>query len=141
MNTRFRFEFRKFSGGEGEAPLTVVAWASVVTTPEGESINDYDEHIIEFIELEKAFADFALTGGMQRGGEMHERIGGADIIGQITLSNDERIALGFGPGVEGAIVKFRVHEPILKGRIKSGELCEISIAGSGLATPVGDSDA
>jgi hypothetical protein len=67
---------------------------------------------------------------------MHEQIGGADIIGQITLSRDERIALGFGPGPEGAIVKVRVNDPDLKKRIRSGELSEMSIAGVGEATPI-----
>ena len=136
MDTSFRLELRKVSDPGGDKPLTVVAWASVITKADGTPINDYDGHVIEFAELEKAFADFAQTGGLQRGGEMHERVGVADIIGQITLSRDERVALGFGNGVEGAIVKVLVHDPVLKQRIRSGELAEMSIAGVGEAVAV-----
>lgn len=138
MDTSLRLEFRKVDDPGGEKPLTVVAWASIVTKADGTPIADYDDHIIEFAELEKAFADFAKTGGVGRGGEMHEAVGGADIIGQITLSRDERIALGFGPGPEGAIVKVRVHDADLKKRIRSGELAEMSIAGEGEAVPLAE---
>ena len=130
-NTAIRLELKKVSDPGGEKPLTVVAWASIVTKADGTPIVDHDGHLIEFTELEKAFADFAKTGGVARGGEMHERVGGADIIGQITLSRDERSALGFGVGPEGAIVKVRVHDAELKKRIRSGELSEMSIAGVG----------
>lgn len=136
MDTQVRLELRKVSDPGGDRPLTVVAWASVVTTADGTPIADYDGHVIDFAELEKAFAEFAKTGGVARGGEMHEQVGGADIVGQITLSRDERIALGFGPGPEGAIVKVLVHDPELKKRIRSGELAEMSIAGVGEAVPV-----
>ena len=52
------------------------------------------------------------------------------------MSRDERIALGFGAGPEGAIVKVRVNDPVLKSRIRSGELAEMSIAGQGEETPI-----
>ena len=131
--TSWKLDLKKVSDPGGDKPLTVVAWASVITKADGTPINDYDGHVIDFVELEKAFADFALTTGVQRGGEMHEKVGGADIIGQITLSGQEREALGFGKGIEGAVVKVRVHDPLLKQRIRSGELCEMSIAGVGEA--------
>jgi len=136
VDTSLRLELRKVSDPGGDKPLVAVAWASVVSKADGTPIADYDGHVIEFAELEKAFADFAQTGGLARGGEMHEQVGGADIIGQITLSREERIALGFGPGPEGAIVKVRVHDAELKKRIRSGELGEMSIAGAGEVVPM-----
>lgn len=137
VEKRVSLEIRKVTDpGNGDKPLTAVAWASVITKADGTPITDHDGHVILFEDLEKAFADFALTGGVGRGGEMHKAIGGADIIGQITLSRDERIALGFGPGPEGAVVKVRVLDPVLKQRVRSGELAELSIAGSATALPL-----
>jgi len=128
-NAHLNLEIRKVSDPGGEKPLTVVGWASIVEKADGTPIADFDDQIIEFADLEDAFAELGLGGGAERGGEMHDKIGGADLIGQMTLSRDERIALGFGIGPSGAVVKFRVHDSELKTRIRNGELPELSIAG------------
>lgn len=135
MHSVTKLEIRKVTDPGGDKPLTVVGWASVVTKADRTPITDYDDQVIEFDELEKSFADLMLTGGLNRGDEMHDDVGGADIIGQITVSCDERIALGLGIGPAGAIVKFRVHSPELKKRIRNGELGELSIAGTADEVP------
>ena len=135
LHTDTKLEIRKVTDPGGDKPLTVVGWASVVTKADGTPIADFDDQVIEFDELEKSFADLMLTGGARRGGEMHDKVGGADLIGQITVSREERVALGLGMGPAGAIVKFRVNDAELKDRIRSGELGELSIAGTADEVP------
>ena len=112
----------------------VTAVASVVTKADGTPITDAHGEIIRIAELEKAFIEAFASGGSDKGGEMHETDGGADIVQHFTFSRAERIALGFGPGPELGIVKIHVTDDELWKRVKAGELPELSIQGT--AVPV-----
>lgn len=122
-----RFTFLKIA----EDKRLVLAWASVVQKADGTPIVDHQGDVIEFDDLEAAFIEAFSGGGIAKGGEMHRDIGGADVVGQITLSRDERIAAGFGAGVAGALVKIRVTDDALWAKVKSGEYSELSIGGLG----------
>jgi len=108
-----------------------VAWASVVTRPDGDLIVDGDDDIILIEDLEEAFINSFMDGGLGKGGELHGHeggeIGSADVVQFFTLSKEERDALGFGNGPEGAIVKFRVNDDDLWEKIKAGYLPEVSL--------------
>ena len=121
------------------APKRIVtAWANIVENADGSPVVDAHNDIIPFDELEAAFAKAFAHGGLGRGEEQHVRFELADVIGQITLSRDERRALGFGEGPAGAIVKIRVHDDALWQRIMAGELPELSIRGRGVRHDVPD---
>ena len=121
------FKFAKID----EAKRLVTAWASVVSKADGSPIVDHQGDVIDIENLDEAFIEAFADGGFEKGGTMHETQGGADIVGQIVLSRADRVALGFGLGPEGAIVKIRVTDDALWDRVRSGELSEISIEGEG----------
>lgn len=124
---RIIFKIKKLN----EERRLVTAWASVVSDVDGKPIVDFEGDIILIEELEKAFIEAFADGGLRKGGEMHNEIGGVDIVQQFTFSSAEREALGFGKGEEGGIVKLRVNDDAIWARVKSGELSELSIAGEG----------
>lgn len=107
----------------------ITAWASKVTDDAGIPVTDSQGDLIPFDEIEKAAARFIKTGGIGRGGTMHEKVGVADIVGMIALNSEEREALGFGKGASGLVVKMYIHDDVAWARVKSGEFPELSIAG------------
>ena len=121
------FQVRKIN----EEKRLVTAWASVVTKADGTPIIDHQGDVIDIGNLEDAFIEAFADGGIAKGGEMHRNIGGADVVQHFTLSRDERTALGFGLGQEGAIVKIRVNDDSLWASVKAGRYPELSIAGEG----------
>lgn len=116
-----------------EEKRLVTAIASVVSKAGGAPIIDAQDDIIDIDDLEEAFVEAFADGGIEKGGEMHERIGGADIVQAFTFSRAERAALhkaGMGidaDGPEFGLVKFRITDDALWARVKSGELSEVSI--------------
>lgn len=110
----------------------ITAWASVTKDADGNPVVDSHGDIIETSNLDEIVIKSFARGGLSKGGEMHVDIGGADIVQWLVVDSEEREALGFGKGQEGLIVKMRITDDELWGRIKSGELCELSIGGEGV---------
>jgi len=121
-----QFEIKKLDDEKRLATVIV----SVVTKADGTPITDLQGDIIEIDELESAFIEAFADGGMRKGGEMHAKIGGADVVQHFTLSKAERVALGFGDGEEMGIAKLRVNDDSLWQKIKTAQLPAISIAGT-----------
>jgi len=119
-----------------EEKRLVTAIASVVSDSDGTPIVDHQGDVISIDDLELAFIKSFATGGRAKGGEMHTHIGGAHVVQQFTLSADERESLGFGKGPEIGIVKMFVDDDDLWARTKSGDLPEMSIAGTAKRTPI-----
>lgn len=111
------------------AKRLVTAIASVVTKADGAPVVDSQGDSIKIDDLENAFIEAFSRGGLKKGGEMHESIGGADVVQHFTLSKAERVALGFGDGEELGIVKFYVTDDALWDKVQKGVLPDISIAG------------
>ncbi|MFQ5793297.1 MAG: XkdF-like putative serine protease domain-containing protein [Acidobacteriota bacterium] len=122
-----RFAFAKVD----EARRLVTAKASVVTYADGRPVVDHEGDVIPIGDLEDAFIEAFADGGLGKGGENHTKLDVADIVQHFTLSRDERVALGFGPGEELGIVKFRVTDDATWKDVLSGKLAEVSIAGNG----------
>lgn len=110
---------------------------STVTDAQGNPIIDAQGDIIPIDVLEDAFIDAFSAGGINKGEEMHERMGLADVVQHFTLSRKERVALGFGDGPEMGIAKLRVHDDALWQKIKAGKLPEMSFTGYAVREPVG----
>lgn len=122
---------------------TVVA--SVVTKADGSPVVDSQGDVIHIDDLETAFIDAFSDGGLRKGGEMHERVGGADIVQHFTLSKSEWGSLAKSLGVpvdlaavmpEVGIAKIRVNDDALWAKVKSGAYPEMSLAGSGVRVPL-----
>lgn len=135
METSLKFELRKITDEGDGKPLTVTAIAAVLTKADGTPIEDFQGHIIPIEEADLAVEQVLDQGGLTAG-EMHERVGVGKVIGMMALDVEQRLALGFGVGPAAIFVKMRVTDPVVKRRIQSGELRELSIAGEAEAEPV-----
>jgi len=117
---------------------TVWGWASVIEDEHGQPIVDSQGDIILKHELQNAAHDFLLHS--RDGGVMHEETGVASIVESL-VTTPETIAALF-PGVaKGSIpvgwaVAFKVSNPEVWKRVKSGELAGFSIHGVGERIPV-----
>jgi hypothetical protein len=109
-----------------------------VAKADGTPYVDHDGDVISIDNLEdvfiKSFFDERLSE--DGGGEMHRSSGGVDVVQWFTLSQDERVALGFGQGDEMGIAKLRVNNDCVWKRVKSGEYPEVSIEGLGTREPL-----
>jgi len=114
----------------------VSAIYSEVTDADGKPVIDLQGDIIRIDDLEAADIEAFADGGLRKGGEMHAKIGGADVVQHYTLSKVEREAFGFGTGPEIGIVKLRVTDDALWAKVKAGDLPALSIAGDGVREEV-----
>lgn len=124
-DARITFRFAKLD----DEKRIVTGWAAIASDADGKPIVDHQGDVLDIGNLEDAFIEAFADGGMAKGGEMHKRVGGADVVGHMVLSRDERIALGFGPGPEGAIVKLRINDDEQWAKVKRGDYREFSMAG------------
>lgn len=114
----------------------VTAVVSVASDGNGDPIVDHDGDVIDIDDLELAFIKSFAKGGDGMGGRMHEQVGGAHVVQQMTFSKGEWKGLAdlMGiPEISGAwevgIAKFFVRDDALWEEVKSGALPELSIAG------------
>ena len=135
MQTSLRLELRKVTDEGDGKPLTVTAIAAILARADGSPVEDFQGHIIPIEEADLAVEQVLDQGGLTAG-EMHERVGVGKVIGMMALDVEQRLALGFGIGPAAIFVKIRVTDPVVKRRIKSGELRELSIAGEAETEPV-----
>ena len=114
---------------------TITGWAALSRDASGAPVIDYQGDHIPVAELEKATQQLMADGGGGKAGVMHERRIG-DITEMMVVTADKRAALGFGEGPEGLVVSLKIHDEAAWQRVKSGELKELSISGSGERIPV-----
>jgi len=121
----------------------VTAVVSVASDGAGEPIVDHDGDVISIDELELAFIKSFAKGGSDKGGRMHQEVGGAHVVQHMTLSRDEWSGLADLmeiPEMRGAwevgIAKFFIRDDALWDEVKSGALPELSIAGKAVREQV-----
>lgn len=125
MQIEIRAEVKKVNTDQ----RLVTGWASVVTDAQGNALVDHQGDVIPIAELEKAVHAMFLDGGVEKGGDMHQRMGTADIVESFVVTKEKREALGFGPGPEGWVITMKVNDDKQWEDIKSGKKLEFSIAG------------
>lgn len=113
-----------------EKRLVLVILAKI-TESDGKPVIDSDGDYYTANDAEEADIEAFADGGLSKGGYMHKKIGGADVVQHMTFSKEERRALGFGDGPELWVAKLRVNDDELWKKIKNGELPEMSIHGKG----------
>lgn len=110
----------------------VFGWLSVVEDEHGEQIVDSQGDIIDAAELEAMAYQFVLYA--RRAGEMHQRWEGIGrLVESMVFTKDKQHALGIPDGTMpiGWWVGFRVDDPGVWAKIKSGEYAAFSIGGTG----------
>lgn len=125
--------FAKIATGEQQL---VFGWASVISDPTGaELIFDHQGTMIPVSELESAAYDYVLTS--REMGDMHDVVGVGQLIESCILTPEKRTAMGLDPvGPIGWWVGFKVTDPGVWARIKSGEISAFSIGGDAVKEPV-----
>lgn len=115
----------------------VTGWAAVCTDDQGRYIVDYQGDVLPIETLETAVHKaFAETGGAGRVGAMHNDYRKASVVESFLATPEKRQALGFGEGPSGWVVTLKVHCDDLWQQIKSGEMRELSIAGTARRVPI-----
>jgi len=130
----------KAAGGDDLTGRMVFGIASMISEG-GKLVVDKQGDIIAPRELENAFYNYLLEGGQH--GEMHKFVGTGRCIAGYVITDEHKRAIakaGYklsltnkaGEECEGLIAGWVVDEPTTLEKIKSGELPELSIGGTGL---------
>jgi len=112
----------------GEEQHLVFGVASMVTDADGRPLIDHGGDVIPVECLEEAAYDYVEAS--REMGLMHETTGHGHLVESVVITPAKREALGLGPGPSLWWVGYRVTDPDVWRRIKSGELSELSIGGT-----------
>jgi hypothetical protein len=114
----------------------VFGWLSVSQDENGNLIVDHHGDIITPDELEQAAYDFVLYS--RQAGEMHETIGVGRLVESMVFTKDKQAALGIPSGTVpvGWWVGFKIDDPDVWAKVKSGEYAAFSIGGMAIREEV-----
>jgi len=117
--------------------MLAFGWASIAVAPNGEQIEDYHEDLIDPEELEQAA--YAFVELYREGGEMHERGGVAVLVESMVFTKEKQAALGIAEGTLpiGWFIGFKVTDPNVWEKVKSGEYSMFSIEGKATKEKIG----
>jgi len=109
--------------------MLAFGWANVAVTAAGEQVTDLQEDVVDPGELEEAAYRFVEL--YREGGEMHERGGCAVLIESVMFTAEKMAAMGIPSGTlpEGWWIGFRVTDPDVWTKVKTGEYAMFSIEG------------
>lgn len=109
----------------------VYGWASIVEV-NGSPVIDSEGDVISIEDLERAALDYVEQSRMAS--INHTGLNVGTLIESIVFTKEKQASLGIDLGKVGWWVGFRIHDPVIWARVKSGELKSFSIGGR--ATPV-----
>ena len=118
--------------------MLAFGWANVAVTADGEQVTDLQEDVVEPEVLEQAAYSFVEL--YREGGEMHERGGCAVLVESIMFTKQKMEAVGIPEGTlpEGWWIGFRVTDPDVWEKVKSGEYAMFSIEGEAVREEMED---
>lgn len=116
--------------------MLAFGWANVAITTDGETVKDLQEDIVEPEVLEQAAYNFVEL--YREGGEMHERGGCGVLVESIVFTKEKIEAMEIPEGIvpEGWWIGFRVTDPDVWEKVKSGEYPMFSIEGEAIREEV-----
>ena len=116
----------------------VFGWASVAKDTSGRPVFDWQGDIFEPEVLEEAVYDYVLN--FRDGGEMHKKRGVATLIESVIFTKEKMASMGIPEGIvpEGWWVGYKIHDPDVIAKVKSGFYKMFSIEGSGIRQPIGE---
>lgn len=123
-----RFKIQK----SNDDKMLAFGWASVAIRTTGETVNDYQNDILDPEELEEEAYKYVEFYG--DGGEQHERGGAATIIESIVFTKEKKFALGLTESSlpEAWWIGFHVHDPEVWEKVKDGTYPMFSIEGEAI---------
>ena len=123
-----RFKIQK----SDDEKMLAFGWANVAVTAGGKQVEDYQEDMIDPEELEQAAYSFVEL--YREGGEKHERGGVAVLVESLVFTKEKISALGIAEGAlpEGWWIGFKVTDPGVWVKVKSGEYPMFSIEGAAI---------
>lgn len=129
-----RFKIHKSDDDE----MLAFGWANVAITSDGEQVTDLQEDIVDPDVLEHAAYNFVEF--YREGGEMHERGGCAVLVESIMFTKEKMAVMGIPEGTlpEAWWIGFRVTDPDVWDKVKSGEYPMFSIEGEAVREEVTD---
>lgn len=118
--------------------MLAFGWANVAITAQGHQVEDYHEDMIDPEVLEQAAYDFVEL--YREGGEQHERGGVAVLVESIIFTKEKMEALGLPEGSlpEGWWIGFKVTDPDVWEKVKSGEYPMFSIEGEAIREEIAE---
>lgn len=127
-----RFKIHKSDDDE----MLAFGWANVAITADGEQVKDLQEDIVDPEVLEQAAYNFVEL--YREGGEMHERGGCAVLVESVMFTKEKMAAMGIPEGTlpEAWWIGFRVTDPDVWDKVKSGEYPMFSIEGEAVREEV-----
>lgn len=116
--------------------MLAFGWANVAITSDGEQVKDLQEDIVDPNVLEDAAYNFVEF--YREGGEMHERGGCAVLVESIMFTKEKMVVMGIPEGTlpEAWWIGFRVTDPDVWDKVKSGEYPMFSIEGEAVREEV-----
>lgn len=123
-----RFKIQK----SNDDKMLAFGWASVAIRTNGETVDDYQNDVLDPEELEEAAYKYVEFYG--DGGEQHERGGVATIIESIVFTKEKQLALGLTENSlpEAWWIGFHVHDPEVWNHVKDGTYPMFSIEGEAI---------
>jgi len=108
----------------------VFGWASIAVRVTGETVEDYQQDIIDIDVLEQAVYDYVVD--FRTAGEMHERGGVGVLVESVVFTPEKAAAMGIPPEIlpQGWWVGFRIDDPDVWEKVKTGEYSMFSIEGT-----------
>lgn len=109
--------------------MLAFGWANVSIRTDGELIEDWQEDIVEPVELENAAYEFVQL--YREGGEMHERGGVAVLVESVVFTEEKQRAMGIPEGTlpVGWWIGFKVLDADVWEKVKDGTYSMFSIEG------------
>lgn len=115
----------------------VFGWANVALSVDGRPIVDAHKDIIDPDVLEKAAYDYVLR--FRDAGQMHSGGSVGRLVESFMVTPDKLVAMGLAPDAVpvGLWVGFKIDDPEVWAKVKSGEYPDFSIQGKAVREPVG----
>jgi len=109
--------------------MLVFGWLYVCRRPDGTQVVDHSGEVIDVGDLERAAYAYAIDS--RDAGLMHSKMGIGKMVCSVVFTPETRQAMGIPDGIvpDGWWVGFKVSDPEVWQKIKSGELKMFSIGG------------
>lgn len=116
----------------------VFGWVTVAEEPIGKPLVDRQGDVISVDDMEKMAYDFTLN--CRTAGSMHEKVGVGKLVESMVFTEEKQKALGIDLEKVGWWCGFKITDPDVWAKVKSGELPAFSIHGKGIRTKIYDED-
>lgn len=107
----------------------IFGWLYVCRKADGTQVVDHSGEVIDVADLERAAYSYALDS--RDAGYMHSKMGIGKMVSSVVFTPETRQAMGIPEGIlpDGWWIGFKISDPEVWQKVKSGELKMFSIGG------------